>query len=63
MLQTEFKKLPDLQERIKRTVPLGRVALPEEVADVVLFLCGSGGSYINGEGVVIDGGTITKIGE
>ena len=63
MLQTEFRKLPDLKERIKKTVPLGMVAQPEEVADALLFLCSPRSSYINGAGLVVGGGTIIKIGQ
>ena len=61
MLKTEFTKLPDLSERIKAAVPLGRVAQPEEVADVIMFLCGPGSSYVNGAGIAIDGGLTVKL--
>ena len=61
MLKTEFTKLPDLNERIKAAVPLGRVAQPEEVADVIMFLCGPGSSYVNGAGIAIDGGLTVKL--
>jgi glucose 1-dehydrogenase len=37
-------------------VPLGRVAVPEDIADVVVFLLGSDARYINGQDIVVDGG-------
>jgi NAD(P)-dependent dehydrogenase (short-subunit alcohol dehydrogenase family) len=37
-------------------IPLGRFALPHEVASVVLFLASDLAAMINGETVVIDGG-------
>ena len=40
-------------------LPLGRVAQPEEVANVVLFLSGEGSSYITGKTIGVDGGTYT----
>ena len=37
-------------------VPLGRVATPEDIADVIAFLLGPDARYINGHDLVIDGG-------
>ena len=39
-----------------RTVPLGRLGMPEEVASVIAFLASAGGRYITGTTVVVDGG-------
>ena len=46
------KEIKSLIERI----PLGRLAKPEEIAKVVLFLCSKHNSYITGQNIVIDGG-------
>ena len=37
-------------------IPTGRFGLPEEVADVIVFFCSSGSSYLNGVILPIDGG-------
>jgi NAD(P)-dependent dehydrogenase (short-subunit alcohol dehydrogenase family) len=37
-------------------VPLGRVATPEDMADVIAFLLGADARYINGHDLVVDGG-------
>ncbi|MCI0549123.1 MAG: SDR family oxidoreductase [Candidatus Rokubacteria bacterium] len=37
-------------------VPLGRVATPEDMADVVAFLLGPDARYVNGHDLVVDGG-------
>ena len=37
-------------------IPTGRFGLPEEVADVIVFLCSSSSSYLNGVILPIDGG-------
>jgi NAD(P)-dependent dehydrogenase (short-subunit alcohol dehydrogenase family) len=39
-----------------RTAPLGRIASAEEVASVIAFLSTSGGAYITGTTIVVDGG-------
>jgi citronellol/citronellal dehydrogenase len=46
----------DLVEQARRTVPLGRLGLPEEVGATIAFLASPGGAYITGTTVVIDGG-------
>ena len=37
-------------------VPLGRVALPQDMADVVCFLLGDDARYVTGHDLVVDGG-------
>lgn len=44
-----------LAERV-RTIPLGRVASPEEIAGVVVYLASSRASYVTGQTVTVDGG-------
>jgi glucose 1-dehydrogenase/gluconate 5-dehydrogenase len=48
----------DLQtlQRWVEPIPLGRLALPEDVAQAALFLCSSGADYITGQTLVLDGG-------
>jgi len=45
-------------ERIgmENKIPLGRLGTPEEVADLVLFLCSRQSSYVNGASIPVDGG-------
>ncbi len=44
------------QDKIKKTIPLGRFAEPSEIAELVLFLISQKNSYITGEVITIDGG-------
>jgi 3-oxoacyl-[acyl-carrier protein] reductase len=41
---------------ISRTIPLGRLAQPAEIAAVVAFLCSPRNTYITGQTIVVDGG-------
>jgi citronellol/citronellal dehydrogenase len=43
-------------ERWRRSIPLGRVGTPAEVAGVVAFLASPGGGYITGTTIAVDGG-------
>ena len=47
---------PGLLADAMACTPLGRAALPAEVARVVLFLAGPDASYVTGTTVVVDGG-------
>ncbi len=42
------------------TIPLGRAGRPEEVAQVVLFLCSDAASYITGSTITVDGGRVMR---
>ncbi|NPV70071.1 MAG: SDR family oxidoreductase [Firmicutes bacterium] len=47
---------PDWCDRIRGEYPLGRIAAPEEVADVVVYLAGPAASFITGAVISVDGG-------
>ena len=46
-----------LDKRISRTIPLGRLGEPEEVAKTVLFLASDDASNVQGAEIFVDGGS------
>ena len=47
-------------ERLKESVPLGRMGESEEVANVALFLASADSSYVTGTTIPVDGGMLHK---
>jgi NAD(P)-dependent dehydrogenase (short-subunit alcohol dehydrogenase family) len=45
-----------MAEFAKQTIPLGRAALPEEIAQVALFLASDQSSFVTGVALPVDGG-------
>ncbi len=60
MVRTEFSEPfwsnEDFYQLIVKTIPMGRIAEPEDVAHPVLFLCSDGAGFITGQTIGIDGG-------
>ncbi|HTD17628.1 MAG TPA: SDR family oxidoreductase, partial [Chthoniobacterales bacterium] len=46
----------EVGEAMKKKIPNGRFAYPEEIAACALFLASEAAAMINGENLVIDGG-------
>jgi len=57
-MSTEALQDPKSGEEIRRTIPLGRVGTPEEIAAPVLFLCTEYASFITGEVFNVNGGAV-----
>jgi tropinone reductase I len=55
LAQTVLANKDYLQQVLERT-PMNRIGLPEEVANVVAFLCMPASSYITGQCIPVDGG-------
>jgi citronellol/citronellal dehydrogenase len=44
-------------ERWRRSIPLGRIGTPDDVAGLISFLASPAGTYITGTTIAVDGGT------
>jgi NAD(P)-dependent dehydrogenase (short-subunit alcohol dehydrogenase family) len=47
---------PEVRARLEASIPLGRIAAPEDVAAVVVWLLSADAGYITGQDLVVDGG-------
>ena len=47
---------PDIVEQMVAKTPAGRIGEPEDVADVVVFLCSDLARFITGQNIIVDGG-------
>ncbi|MDB5738435.1 MAG: Carbonyl reductase [Sphingomonas bacterium] len=60
VIRTDFARAlyenPKAEAAINRATPLGRIGEPDEIAGAAVFLASRAGAYVNGHGLVIDGG-------
>jgi 2-hydroxycyclohexanecarboxyl-CoA dehydrogenase len=56
MTKPMFEIFPDQEQRFQRDTPVGRVGAPEDIADVVVFLCSDLSRFVTGQNIVVDGG-------
>ncbi len=49
---------PDALKALEASIPLGRIAEPQDIVSVALFLASDASSYITGQTIYVDGGTL-----
>jgi len=61
LVRTDFAKglweNPDILNKVLESNPMRRIGEPDEIAGAAILLSSNAGSYINGQTIVIDGGT------
>ncbi|MHB1987394.1 MAG: SDR family NAD(P)-dependent oxidoreductase [Acidimicrobiales bacterium] len=55
-LWAKNKAVPGVIEEVEAQTPLGRWAQPEDIADVIVFLCSDAARFVTGETICADGG-------
>jgi len=56
-----YQRQPELKERRLRNIPLKRLAKPEDIAKVALFLASDASGYVTGQTILINGGMATFV--
>lgn len=59
-LTAEPHSNPELRKKLEDSVPLRRIARPEEIVQVILFLLSDASGYITGEDILVDGGFTSR---
>ncbi len=61
LIKTDFAKAlwenPDILKTVLGSTPMQRIGEPDEIAGVAVMLASEAGNYINGQTIVVDGGT------
>lgn len=62
LVQTRFSQAlwgnEDIRKAAESRIPLGRIAQPEEIAPLAVFLASDAASFITGETILVDGGAM-----
>ena len=59
MVARAMEDNPDMKDALENDQPMGRIGQPDEIAQVVVFLCSDGASFMTGSQIVVDGGLLS----
>ena len=60
MLRASMARDPGLEKLIRRSLPGGRLGTPEEIAETAVWLCSDRASFVSGESMLVDGGSVAR---
>lgn len=60
MVAQAISSSPEIEKELLRNIPAGRMAEPEEIAGLVLWLASAESSFVVGQAIVADGGYTIK---
>ena len=52
----DFSRQRMTEDTLKKLIPVKRLGTPDDIANVVLFLCGPAAAYVTGQVITVDGG-------
>lgn len=60
MTAPAFEQMPEFKTFWENKAPLRRLGQPEDIADVIAFLCSDDARFMSGHGVWVDGGAMVR---
>jgi NAD(P)-dependent dehydrogenase (short-subunit alcohol dehydrogenase family) len=60
MTEAHSANNPDLEPWIRKIQPMGRLGTADEIAEAVVWLCSEAASFVTGQALAIDGGTVAQ---
>ena len=60
MLAKAMSADPKLRKLIESSSPAGRLGLPDEIAEAAVWLCSDRASFVSGESMLVDGGSVAR---
>lgn len=60
MVERLLGESPEAQAQFVAMEPVGRMGLPQEIAEAVVWLCSDAASFVTGHAMVVDGGLVAQ---
>lgn len=60
MLRASIGNDPNLEKLVLSSLPAGRLGKSEEIAEAAVWLCSDRASFVNGESMLVDGGSVAR---
>jgi NAD(P)-dependent dehydrogenase (short-subunit alcohol dehydrogenase family) len=60
MMERMLTRTPELEQQYMAAEPIGRLGMPEEVAESVVWLCSDAASFVTGHTMTVDGGMVAQ---
>jgi NAD(P)-dependent dehydrogenase (short-subunit alcohol dehydrogenase family) len=60
MMERMLTRNPELEQQYIAAEPIGRLGLPEEIAESVVWLCSEAASFVTGHTMTVDGGMVAQ---
>jgi len=61
MTAPAFAAMPEYRSHWEQKAALGRLGQPEDIADVIAFLLSDDARFVTGQGMMVDGGAMTRM--